>query len=175
MSEAVAAAKNKKIAKAKVGRQVRLWVRAKFLSFRRYSFVESDPRLIRTATNRSWNSKASTIVKLPNTISANVLSMSTKLTPAKLTTDSEYSSCYSDHLGQNLNQPRQQRSSAGSLHQEPPPQSSWIHPQSHALPSEGLISYLFKSITITIHSTPSTLYSAHLKLAWQHIYFGSFY
>jgi hypothetical protein len=36
MSEAVAAPKNKQIAKAKTGRQVRLWVRAKFLSFRRY-------------------------------------------------------------------------------------------------------------------------------------------
>ena len=36
MSEAVPAAqKAKKIAKATVGRQVRLWVRAKFLSFRR--------------------------------------------------------------------------------------------------------------------------------------------
>lgn len=36
MSEAVAAAqKSKKIAKAGPGRQVRLWVRAKFLSFRR--------------------------------------------------------------------------------------------------------------------------------------------
>ncbi len=36
MSEAVPAAqKSKKIAKATVGRQVRLWVRAKFLSFRR--------------------------------------------------------------------------------------------------------------------------------------------
>lgn len=34
MSEAVAAPV-KKIAKAKVGRQVRLWVRAKFLGFRR--------------------------------------------------------------------------------------------------------------------------------------------
>ena len=37
MSESVAAApKLKKIAKATAGRQVRLWVRAKFLSFRRY-------------------------------------------------------------------------------------------------------------------------------------------
>ena len=53
MSEAVAATKNKKIAKAKVGRQVRLWVRAKFLSFRRYSFLEADPRWLRTPTNPS--------------------------------------------------------------------------------------------------------------------------
>lgn len=37
MSEKVAAPKDKKIAKAKQGKQVRLWVRAKFLSFRRYS------------------------------------------------------------------------------------------------------------------------------------------
>lgn len=53
MSEAVAAAKNKKIAKAKVGRQVRLWVRAKFLGFRRYSFVDADPKWPRTSVNLS--------------------------------------------------------------------------------------------------------------------------
>ena len=36
MSDKVAAQKDKKIAKAKRGKQVRLWVRAKFMSFRRY-------------------------------------------------------------------------------------------------------------------------------------------
>jgi hypothetical protein len=35
MPEIVEAQKSKKIAKAQPGRQVRLWVRAKFLSFRR--------------------------------------------------------------------------------------------------------------------------------------------
>lgn len=45
MSEAAPAAqKNKKIAKAGPGRQVRLWVRAKFLSFRRYSLLHSDQK-----------------------------------------------------------------------------------------------------------------------------------
>jgi len=46
MSEVVAAAqKNKKIAKAGPGRQVRLWVRAKFLSFKRYISINPDPKL----------------------------------------------------------------------------------------------------------------------------------
>ena len=35
MSDKVAAPKAKKIAKSKAGKQCRLWVRAKFLSFRR--------------------------------------------------------------------------------------------------------------------------------------------
>jgi len=46
MSEVVAAAqKSKKIAKAGPGRQVRLWVRAKFLSFKRYPSNYLDPKL----------------------------------------------------------------------------------------------------------------------------------
>jgi hypothetical protein len=53
MSEAVAAQKSKKIAKAGPGRQVRLWVRAKFLSYKRYSFKYSDPKLIKTPAKLS--------------------------------------------------------------------------------------------------------------------------
>jgi len=49
MSEAVAAAqKSKKIAKAGPGRQVRLWVRAKFLSFRRYCLIHLELNRSRT-------------------------------------------------------------------------------------------------------------------------------
>ena len=54
MSEAVPAAqKSKKIVKATVGRQVRLWVRAKFLSFRRYTKINSDQDKIKTPTKPS--------------------------------------------------------------------------------------------------------------------------
>jgi hypothetical protein len=49
MSETVPAApKSKKITKPKVGRQVRLWVRAKFLGFRRYTPSHSDQELTKT-------------------------------------------------------------------------------------------------------------------------------
>ena len=42
MSEKVAQQANKKIAKNRgPGKQVRLWVRAKFLGFRRYLFINS--------------------------------------------------------------------------------------------------------------------------------------
>jgi hypothetical protein len=46
----VAAANTKKIAKTGPGRQVRLWVRAKFLSFRRYLPLYADRRLPKTPT-----------------------------------------------------------------------------------------------------------------------------
>lgn len=53
MPEAVSGKQTKKIVKAKVGKQVRLWVRAKFLSFRRYSIFDADPKFSRTSTRAS--------------------------------------------------------------------------------------------------------------------------
>jgi len=100
MSEAVPAAqKSKKIAKATVGRQVRLWVRAKFLSFRRYTKINSDQDKIKTPTKPSSDLKESTIALLLNTISERESLTFTKPTPEKLKTDLEYLSVYADHLG----------------------------------------------------------------------------
>lgn len=64
---AEAAQKGKKIAKAQPGRQVRLWVRAKFLSFRRYSLTHLDPKLPKTPTRPFSDLKESTTVHLLNT------------------------------------------------------------------------------------------------------------
>ncbi len=86
MSEA--AQKSKKIAKAGPGRQVRLWVRAKFLSFRRYERPYVDQRLLKIPTKPSLASRESTIALLLNTISARESPTSTKHTPAKLRTGS---------------------------------------------------------------------------------------
>lgn len=46
MSEVAAASKSKKIAKAGPGRQVRLWVRAKFLGFRRSKVAQNTNQTI---------------------------------------------------------------------------------------------------------------------------------
>jgi hypothetical protein len=89
MSEVAAASKSKKIAKAGPGRQVRLWVRAKFLSFRRYFSLYADQRLPRTPTKPSSVSKASTTALLLHTTSERELHTSTKLTLARLRADSE--------------------------------------------------------------------------------------
>jgi len=90
MSEVVAAAqKSKKIAKAGPGRQVRLWVRAKFLSFKRYHPSYQDLKLLRTSTKPFSDSKESMIASLLNTTSEKELPISTKLTLERLRTDSE--------------------------------------------------------------------------------------
>lgn len=100
MSEVAAAAqKGKKIAKAGPGRQVRLWVRAKFLSFRRYECCHVDPKSPRTPTRPSSGLKVSTTALLPHTTSAREWHTSIKLTRARLKTDSEYQISNSDHLG----------------------------------------------------------------------------
>lgn len=71
MSEAVAAAqKSKKIAKAGPGRQVRLWVRAKFLSFRRYRRDYVDQRSLKIPTKPSLDLRVLTIAQPLNTTSA---------------------------------------------------------------------------------------------------------
>jgi len=70
MSESVAAAqKTKKIARSTVGRQVRLWVRAKFLSFRRYIQHDSDQDKIKTLIKLSSDLRESMIALLLNTTS----------------------------------------------------------------------------------------------------------
>ncbi len=89
MSEGAAASKNKKIAKAGPGRQVRLYVRAKFLSFRRYFSLYAGRKLPRTPTRPSSVSKASMTALLLHTTSERELLTSTKLTQARLRTDSE--------------------------------------------------------------------------------------
>jgi hypothetical protein len=87
MSEA--AQKSKKIAKkAGPGRQVRLWVRAKFLSFRRYHLPYLDPKSPKIPTRPSSDSKASTIARPLNTISERESPTSTKPTQARPRTDS---------------------------------------------------------------------------------------
>ena len=88
MSEPVAK-QAKKIAKAKVGRQVRLWVRAKFLSFRRYYSLDSGPKLPKTPTKPSSDSKVSMTVQLPSTTSERESLTSTKSTLERPRTDIE--------------------------------------------------------------------------------------
>jgi hypothetical protein len=87
MSEA--AQKSKKIAKAGPGRQVRLWVRAKFLSFRRYERLYVDQRSLKIPTKPSSASRESTIALLLNTISARESPTFTKPTQARPRTGSE--------------------------------------------------------------------------------------
>jgi hypothetical protein len=111
MSEVVAAQKSKKIAKAGPGRQVRLWVRAKFLSFKRYSFKYSDPKLLKTPVKLSSDWRESMIELLPHTTSERELHTSTKLTPARPRIDSEYFCDKLDHLGKNQQNPRKHWSS----------------------------------------------------------------
>lgn len=87
MSEA--AQKSKKIAKAGAGRQVRLWVRAKFLSFRRYHLDYLDQRSPKIPTRPSSASRESMIVRPLNTISERESPTSTKPTQARPRTGSE--------------------------------------------------------------------------------------
>jgi hypothetical protein len=89
MSEVAAAHKSKKIAKAGPGRQVRLWVRAKFLSFRRYPLCHLDQKSPRTSTRPSSDWRESTIALLPLTTSERGSHTSTKPTPARPKTGSE--------------------------------------------------------------------------------------
>jgi hypothetical protein len=120
MSESVAAApKTKKIAKTTAGRQVRLWVRAKFLSFRRYFRPYSDPDKTKTPTRLSSGSKASTIALLLNTTSENASPISTKPTPERLRTDLEYFFDYSDYLGPHHHQPRKHWCCFGEVRNQP--------------------------------------------------------
>jgi hypothetical protein len=91
MSEAVPAAqKTKKIARPGPGRQVRLWVRAKFLSFRRYRCYHVDPKSAKTSTKPSSDLKESTIELLLHTTSERESPISIKPIQAKLRIDSEY-------------------------------------------------------------------------------------
>ena len=107
MSEAAPAAqKNKKIAKAGPGRQVRLWVRAKFLGFRRYIRLHSDQKSNKMFTKPSLDLRVLTIAQALNTTSERELHTFTKLIQEKLRTDSEYLLAYLDHLGKNFNKPR---------------------------------------------------------------------
>lgn len=145
MSDKVAAPKEKKIAKAKVGRQVRLWVRAKFLSFRRYPHCHLDQKSPKTWTKPSWDWKESTTDRLLSTTSANAWPTSTKNTPEKQKTALEYIFCHSDHLGKNHNQSRQHWSSACSFCQEPASPRYRFNLESDAVPPKRLISKLFKS------------------------------
>jgi hypothetical protein len=70
MSEAIPAAqKTKKIARAGPGRQVRLWVRAKFLSFRRYNQCYLDPKSAKMFIKPSSDLRESTIAQPPHTTS----------------------------------------------------------------------------------------------------------
>ena len=106
MSEKVDAPKDKKISKAKRGKQVRLWVRAKFLSFRRYNSPYPDPKLPKTPIKPSLNSKVSMNATPLNITSVKESLTFTKNTPEKLKTDLEYILYDVDHLGQNHNQSR---------------------------------------------------------------------
>ena len=67
MSEAIAATKSKKIAKATVGRQVRLWVRAKFLSFRRYLVSYADQKSHKTPVRPFSDLRESTTARVLST------------------------------------------------------------------------------------------------------------
>ena len=70
MSEKVAAPKQKKISKPKRAKQVRLWVRAKFMGFRRYPLPHPDPKWPRTSIRTSSASRESTIARPHSTTSA---------------------------------------------------------------------------------------------------------
>ena len=89
MSEKVAAPKDKKIKKSKRARQVRLWVRAKFLSFRRYLPLDSDLKSPKTPTKTSSDLKVLTIASQLNTTSVREWSTCTRLIPEKPITDLE--------------------------------------------------------------------------------------
>ena len=79
MSKVAADNKTKKIAKRTgPGKAVRLWVRAKFLGFRRYHHRNPGPKSSRTSTSPSSNSRASTIEALPSTTSESGWCTSTK-------------------------------------------------------------------------------------------------
>jgi hypothetical protein len=59
--------KSKKIAKAGPGRQVRLWVRAKFLGFRRYNAYYTDLKSNKIPARPSSDSRELTIAPPLNT------------------------------------------------------------------------------------------------------------
>lgn len=139
MSEKVAAPKAKKIAKSKAPRQCRLWVRAKFLSFRRYALCQSDQKLLSIPIKSFSDSKESMIVKLLNSTSVREQSTSTSYTQEKPITDLEYIRNNIDHLGQNHHQSRKHRCRTSSFQAQPSSQSHRFNPQSYALPSTWLI------------------------------------
>ena len=103
-----AAQKSKKIAKAGPGRQVRLWVRAKFLSFRRYSPSNVDLKSAKMFIKPSSSSRESMIAQPHNTTLERELHTFTKPTLAKLRTDLEYLYVDLDDLGKNFNKSRKQ-------------------------------------------------------------------
>jgi hypothetical protein len=70
MPEVQNAYKNKNIAKPQPDRKVRLWVRAKFLSFRRYISVDSDRKSLKIPTRPSFGLKESMTLLLLNIILA---------------------------------------------------------------------------------------------------------
>lgn len=110
MAEMVAE-KTKRINRKSAGRQVRLWVRAKFLGFRRYFLAYSDQKYNKTSTKPSLDWKVS-MIELPlHTISERESSMYTKPPLAKRTKDSEYFFTNNqDNLGKNYHYPRKHRS-----------------------------------------------------------------
>ena len=97
--------KTKTIAKTGNGSGVRLWVRAKFLGFRRYQEYHLDPKFNKMSIKQSSDSKVS-MTELPlNTTSVRELPMYTVLSQVKRTPDSKYSSNKIDHLGKNQQSP----------------------------------------------------------------------
>ena len=146
MSEKVAGApKAKKIAKASAGRQVRLWVRAKFLSFRRQLQTYTDRGRTKTRARPFSDSRELTIAVQLSTISVSEWPTSTRRIPERPKTDLEYAFGDLDHLGPHYHQPRKHWSRFGQIRNQLARQSHWLHPQSHAVPSERLIRCLFKS------------------------------
>ena len=93
--------KTKSIAKRGNGSGVRLWVRAKFLGFRRYKNSHIDLKFNKTSIKLSFDSRVS-MTGLPlNTTLVRELLMFTALSQDKRTVDSKYYSINIDHMGKN--------------------------------------------------------------------------
>lgn len=163
-----AAEKSKKIAKKGPGRQVRLWVRAKFLSFRRYLLFNLGPRLHSTPIKLSCVWRVSTTTRLPNITTVKELLTFTRNILAKPKTDSEYISPHADNLGTYQSQPRQHWSCFGSLRHQPSRQSHRFNPQSNVVPSKGLILSYLKHYSIT---KSKKMFILILKLSSQIMHF----
>ena len=93
--------KTKSIAKRGNGSGVRLWVRAKFLGFRRYQKYHLDPKFNKMSIKLSSDSKVSMIGLPLNTILVRELPMFTALSQDKRITDLKYNLIDIDHLGKN--------------------------------------------------------------------------
>lgn len=84
------AEKTKRITRKSAGRQVRLWVRAKFLGFRRYSlFTILDLKFNKIPAKAFLDYKESTTQMRLHTISVKELFISTKPVQVKRTRSSE--------------------------------------------------------------------------------------